>query len=185
MQLYADKVINTLGEYKVQNFIKLAKYLANIKPDYKHFNMKTFFSSTAEPRHTNLYDIHLPQPKCGSVACALGHGPAAGIMPDQTLAQRLFNSTGELCDHFAWDDYCCSYFVETNTTDFDCQQIWLWCFGADWYYYDNTPQGAAKRIMYMLTNGIPDVFDSRNEYIQYEHCLKFYQTWDISYDISK
>lgn len=34
--------------------------------------------------------------------------------------------------------------------------IYDWLFSDGWLDYDNAPEGAAKRILYMLEHGVPD-----------------------------
>ena len=72
---------------------------------------------------------------CGSVGCVIGQGPYAGIpkLPDEgwySYSDRVFGLADNL---LAWD----------------------WCFAGAWADVDNTPQGAAKRIRYLLANGKP------------------------------
>jgi hypothetical protein len=70
---------------------------------------------------------------CGAVACAVGHGPAAGIPPAEDAN---------------WNAYCERVFGLVVH-----HQPWKWCFGPAWAGYDNTPQGAAARIRYLLARG--------------------------------
>lgn len=71
---------------------------------------------------------------CGTVGCAVGHGPYAGIPKDA-------NET--------WYDYARIVFNGYDINLFD------WLFGGEWYHYDNTPEGAGKRILYALKYGVP------------------------------
>lgn len=72
---------------------------------------------------------------CGSVGCAIGHGPYAGIpkLPDEDWCSYSDRVFGLAADLRAWD----------------------WCFSGAWVNIDNTPRGAAKRIRYLLANGRP------------------------------
>lgn len=72
--------------------------------------------------------------RCGTVACAIGHGPAAGIeaLPDET-----------------WSDYIDRAFIDNPPEAF------TFMFGPEWKDLDNTPSGAAKRIRYTLQHGLP------------------------------
>lgn len=38
---------------------------------------------------------------------------------------------------------------------------WDWCFGSMWSDVDNTVHGAADRIEYMMTHGVPDNGDEQ------------------------
>lgn len=59
-----------------ENLDKLATYLEGLRADYSGFRITTYYSHP---------DIGLIPPscyqgyECGSAACAIGHGPAAGI----------------------------------------------------------------------------------------------------------
>ena len=72
--------------------------------------------------------------ECGSVGCAIGHGPYAGI-PKQR---------GE--DWFEYVDRVFTY-------DYD---IIEWCFDILWAEVDNTPRGAGLRIKWLLDHGVPE-----------------------------
>jgi len=71
---------------------------------------------------------------CGSVGCAVGHGPYAGIPKNEE----------EL-----WHSYSDRVFVESIRAE-------SWMFDADWELVDNTPEGAAARIEWFLEHGVPD-----------------------------
>lgn len=71
--------------------------------------------------------------ECGSVGCAVGHAPFAGIAKRKAegwaaFSRRVFNLP---------DDE------------------WSWCFGGRWSDTDNTPAGAARRILVMLEHELP------------------------------
>ena len=89
------------------------------------FDMSYFHTTDDEDYHVT---------DCGTAGCAIGHGPYAGI---PKLA------------HEGWWDY--SYRAFGVTED----RAWDWCFNVGWYYHDNTPQGAARRIMYLVDHGAP------------------------------
>ncbi len=111
-----------------ENLAKLAAYLAKLPDDYEKFNMWVYFSGRAE----GTYMTH-GGTMCGTAACAVGHGPAAGIK------SPVYDS---------WNDYCLQAFcIETQTPEFE------WLFGGSWNQVDNTPKGAAARIRYYLENG--------------------------------
>ena len=75
---------------------------------------------------------------CGTVGCAVGHGPYAGL-------PKEFEQ---------WDEYCERVF---GLVYFD--QTHMWCFSGEWWTVDNTAIGASLRIDYMLKHGVPDEFD--------------------------
>lgn len=105
-----------------QNLLKLVKYLEQPKLDAK-FNMVCYGDETITTSSTD----------CGSVGCAVGHGPYAGI--------RKFKSED-------WYQYSRRVFG-LNYNE------WIWCFDDLWIYLDNTPKGAAARIRLLLEKGLP------------------------------
>ena len=114
----------TLEQY--QNLRRLAAYLIALPEDYEEFDMKWWTDDFGR----------LPQETmCGTVACAGGHGPRAGIP----------SFPGE-----DWAEYICRAFVPNNPGRFVD-----YIFGASWSEIDNTPQGAGKRILYALHNDLP------------------------------
>lgn len=94
---------------------------------------------------------------CGTVACALGHGPAAGITPKVTTS--WFDTS--------WGQYGSEEFGVD-----DSSAAWYWLFGPDWEKADNTPQGAAARINLYIVNGVPEdymeYYTGRNKDLPYE-----------------
>lgn len=73
--------------------------------------------------------------ECGSVGCAVGQGPYAGI-------PKLDTET--------WGEYANRVFgADEHGRPF------TFMFGYGWFIYDNAPEGAAERIDYALEYGIP------------------------------
>ena len=121
-----------------ENLLKLAAYLETLPDDYEQFDMGEYMSE----RDGDWMDPRSPdeqsKPVCGTVACAVGHGPAAGI--------RIYG------DH-SWEDYSDRVFGEFEDDYFG----WDYMFGASWAYSDNTPKGAAARIRtYVALGHSPD-----------------------------
>lgn len=120
---------------KKKNLTTLANYLLALPKGYKEFNMANFCSIGGS--------FNAPEPSesikvisnCGAVACAVGHAPSAGIKPKKDED---------------WWDYSDRALIPTDTYE------WEWCFGGDWWTIDNTPQGAGKRIQWLLEKGLPD-----------------------------
>lgn len=121
-------------EKQRENLITLRNYLAALPKDYEHFNMRYYMKirKTQPPTPRKM-----PFIKCGTVACAIGHGPSAGI-------KKIF---GE-----GWRQYSYRVF------GFDC---WDWCFSAHWYPFDNTVAGAVKRIDIYLDGKAPKSWEFR------------------------
>ena len=118
-----------------ENLQKLADYLRGPEIAMR-FDMGSYCRNSAEKQ-----DIHDGDPlnpaehSCGTVGCALGHGPASGVDPDKSET---------------WDRYSDRAFgLEPWGRD------WEWCFGPIWAETDNTPKGAAARIQYLLDYGLP------------------------------
>ena len=118
-----------LSQYHENNLRQLAAYLLSgeLKAD---FTMAIFTIKAF-----SLYG----EVDCGSAGCAVGHGPYAGI------EKRL----GE-----GWLGYSLRVFgaawYEGHT------RFYEWAFDSGWVSADNTPIGAAKRIIWGLDKGIPD-----------------------------
>jgi hypothetical protein len=116
-----------LSQEHEDNLRKLADYL--LAPNLKAaFDMRNFTDNkSCKPASDEI--------ECGSVGCAVGHGPYAGI--PKLLGER-------------WSEYSDRVFGLLAI------EKWEWCFSDFWKRSDNTPQGAAKRILYLLDNGLPD-----------------------------
>lgn len=112
------------------NLKKLSEYLLkdNLKAE---FDMSCYndsgFSSSLEDH-------------CGTVGCAVGHGPYAGI----------YKNKGD-----DWGEYARKSFTSGEGS------LYKWCFDSFWVSTDNTPKGAGLRIKWFLEKGIPD--DYRNQ----------------------
>lgn len=128
----------TLTAIQSENLWKLANYLKQ-KELKKKFSMKYFCMSEAEKTTVFRASEH----ECGTVGCALGHGPDAGIEP-------LYGEE--------WGDYCerafgIKFWITTNEDDLSAYQ---WLFSSDWDAIDGTAYGAARRIYEFLQNGVPN-----------------------------
>lgn len=110
------------------NLRKLANYLKTIPQD--RFDMNFFAAKKGMVIPMEKYD-------CGTVCCAAGHGPHAGIP-------------------FAEEDYCWEGYTQRvfGVNYFD--DAYMWMFSAGWAAIDNSPQGAAKRIEMFLDETIPE-----------------------------
>ena len=123
-----------LTKQQKDNLAKLSKYLSKLPKKYNRFNMSTYM--TKQTPNDNVYlPINAKEQitKCGTIACALGHGPSAGIKPK---------------DEMSWQEYS-ALFTKENSPEEE------WCFSPWWRYVDNTPHGAAERINYLLNKGLP------------------------------
>lgn len=138
---------------QLANLKKLGDYLVSLPIDYLHFGMETFFYDPTQS--TDYFGWSLKPPEddsaemqnslmltgkeipCGTIACAIGHGPAAGI---------AFTK-----DDVFWSDY--SERVFGLEADGEAHE---WLFGGWWHDIDNTAQGAGQRILDYLKNGLPE-----------------------------
>jgi len=129
------------------NLKKLASYLDTLPDDYNRFEMAGFLSydgttfGLSYDATTRYLLCELPLNECGSIACAVGHGPNAGIC-----------MTPEEAYHESFSSYTRRCFIDTGTREF------LWMFGGSWSDADNTAKGAAARIRYYLDRGVPGDF---------------------------
>lgn len=120
------------------NLLKLAAYLEKLPDDYEQFEMNVFMALRNEDagpydrRWIEFDPDEVKRPGCGTVACAVGHGPSAGI--------RVYRDQ-------SWHSYVDRVFGPLDDYDFD------YMFGPSWSHYDNTPKGAAARIYTYATLG--------------------------------
>jgi len=116
------------------NLRKLATHLESLPNDYQNFTMTFFLLSEDDGDTTFALSEPIPT-DCGTVACAIGHGPSAGI---PTVGIET------------WFEYAERVFgVEYETSE------WDYLFNNKWARDDDTPHGAAKRINTYLDSGIP------------------------------
>lgn len=116
------------------NLITLAKYFAQHKKLKAKFNMSVYCE-----------DGYFSSTNCGSIGCAVGHGPYAGISKSKDekwlhYGQRVF---------------------DVNMAEF------CFLFSYSWHSVDNTKAGLVRRINYFLKNGVPGSFNTayNNSYI--------------------
>lgn len=116
-----DESIDKLTDEQRDNLRKLADYLDSGKLKAK-FDMDRFSELRINSEQT-----------CGSVGCAIGHGPYVGIIKE---AEEN------------WYEYAERVFGMVPAR-------WAWLFSSNWKDVDNTPEGAAARIRYYLEHGMP------------------------------
>ncbi len=108
-----------------RNLIKLANYFKQRKKLKAKFDMYDF---------TDWH--HMLKDTCGTVGCAVGHGPYAGIPKS--------NQT--------WVEYSQNFVENSYSSAFQ------FLFGGAWRRHDNTKIGVVRRIAYYLTHGVPKDF---------------------------
>ena len=126
-----------ISDEQEANLRKLAAYLLTLPADYPDFEMSDFTADKSTPATVS----------CGTAACAVGHGPFAGVAPLGTETD--------------WSAYSYRAFISRSTAQswqvrVPAGNAWDWCFGGYWGETDNTVHGAAKRILWMLDRGVPD-----------------------------
>lgn len=139
-----------------RNLLKLAAYLESLPRIYRHFDMSNFAEHRGNcdlPDAAEVLAATKPEfflNNCGTVACALGHGPAAGIkVPPTALYKRAGTIIG-----VNWGRY------SDETLGIGDNNDWEFLFGGSWDLADNHHYGAAARIRYFLANGdVPADFD--------------------------
>lgn len=108
----------------VRNLLTLALYLLDLPSDYRGFYMGSFSMCISE---------------CGSIACAVGHGPRAlAVDPPEPWDTNLVSDDGWV----AWSNLWLGQLT---------QEVWDFCFSGFWSSRDDTPQGAAARIVHAVT----------------------------------
>jgi hypothetical protein len=110
-----------------KNLQRMAEYIRSIPQN--RFDMSVFREDDKDNGH-----------ECQSVGCAIGHCTALDTRP---LPKDLGNS-------ILYNTWLHGFTgIEMYTEEY------YWCFGQYWDLTDNTPEGAALRIEWMLKNGVP------------------------------
>ena len=109
----------------------------------ERFDMKRFFEVRGPGFDLEVPpgEVGLEHNDCGTVCCALGGGPLAGI--------------SAFCGE-TWSTYCFRAFgIYTGGP------AWQFMFGGEWAERDNTRAGAAARIRYAIEIGVPEAGHTR------------------------
>lgn len=133
------------------NLIQLADYLDKLPDDYAEFDMADFIDGAPSKKAVKDYALS-GAASCGTAACAVGHGPAAGlfVLPSEIDMGAIFSPV-------RWFEYAHRVFgVSEFSNDF------IYMFGGGWAEVDNTPKGAARRIRHYVAHGVPEDFDGDN-----------------------
>ena len=135
------------NELQRENLAKLAAYLERLEVEPTlsgmAFDMNSFCSRQANDEddiEDGLIDVTLEYRSCGTIACAIGHAPTAGIaIPDKARSWWRFSEL--------------AFGLKPIGSD------WEFLFGCRWTYYDNTPRGVAERIKLYLSGDHPKNFN--------------------------
>jgi len=135
-------VIGFAAEHEL-NLLKLADYLFELaRPNVLLIGVpRARFSMAVFTEDEGWSDGK--RTTCGTIGCAVGHGPYAGIpkRADEIWVQYAGRVFG-IAPHIKEDE-------------------WEWCFSDKWAGIDNTPKGAAQRIMWLLDKGLPEDWEDQ------------------------
>lgn len=134
-----------------RNLGKLATYLEGLPRRYRHFEMLDFTGlPDSDPEILRYVRENGGVANCGTVACAVGHGPAAGILfKPEEISQKLWDRHLFFAD---WNTYTERFVPNGQCGDVE---FFDWAFGCEWSGCDNHHWGAAARIRYLLKHGKP------------------------------
>jgi hypothetical protein len=152
-----------------RNLAKLADKLESLSPRYGRFNMRWFIDHKgASDKDVAKYaekNGGLEQFECGTMACAVGHGPAAGVLfrQDEMTSEGWDYVTRSPISLPDWQLYTDRFIPVGRGEIMDNQELFMFLFGPQWADIDNHHYGAAARIRYVLHYGrLPDNFDHRD-----------------------
>ena len=122
-----------------RRLLRLAKHLETVPQRY--FDMASYRRKYGDKEMLRIYpsseDLASDWRDCGAVGCALGHAPEVGGVFTPKSQEK-------------WGDYCERVFgINLNSNE------WDWMFAGIWDAVDNTPQGAAQRIRWLVKHGLP------------------------------
>ncbi len=117
-----------------ENLQKMADYIRTI-PEEK-FDMRDYRS----------FDDKFST-ECDSVACVIGH---CTVLDKENILENFIKSSGNICfTEWSYD------FTGIMSNE------WYWCFSSYWTDTDNTVEGAARRIEWLINNGLPEDWEKQ------------------------
>ncbi len=154
---------------QLANLAKLATHLESLPANYGHFDMSGFLdigygSDVTAASYAKTGVLFIEEGTCGTTACALGHGPAAGIL----LREEDFDSRQCAATSIKWNSYQELFICPDDVT-------WEWLFGGGWDENQRTypnHYAAAARIKYYLDAGdVPTNFrdEKHDHYMDSEY----------------
>lgn len=149
-----------------ENLAILAAYLEKLPADYKEFHMAYFYEG--DNAQNSGYYMLTGKTECGTVACAAGHGPAAGLV----LTPRQLNN--KPLGITAWTYYIENIFgLRWNSREAK------WLFGGEWSNVDGGHRGAAARIRFYLDddNKFPDDFEDDYDWCNLDQYPEIYEEY--------
>jgi len=160
----------TLQPINRERLQQLANYLESLPKSYKHFGMTDYLEPSLDAEKS-LKDYALNNggvASCGTAACAVGHGPAAGIYVPRHLIMADWAVD--------WNRYALLFTGQHHVME----SLWHWMFSGAWDDVDNHHWGAAARIRYVLADKpIPeDCYEPRRGH------RKLYREFDKRYVVA-
>ena len=161
-----------ITQRQIDNLAALALGLSELPEGYRHFSMDMYYGGSHSPKSIGELVDDIAEDGCGTTACACGHGPSMGIGLSDVESFAIgdvkpfatADDSNPLDRSIDWDDYSMSAFGMHAHSTLAFSHIWHWCFSAPWgltyegRQLDNTPQGAACRIVAALEGNIPDEY---------------------------
>lgn len=114
-----------------ENLLKAAAYIRTI-PQSK-FDMGTYRQDGTITH------------ECNSVGCAVGH---CSVLDTSEHFHSIVKG------YFTWNLWATDFFGLTDNE-------WTWCFTGCWDRTDNTPEGAALRMEWLINHGLPDNWEQQ------------------------
>lgn len=155
---------SALSVRHVVNILKLKTYLQSLPKTYDGFDMGHFVEPTGwgkEPSPESACSIMRTEVKgarkerfheCGTSACMVGHGPAAGLRPRSSEAKRDWNAY--MIEKFGYDlNGYMSEGDEDGMYDPEAEKLMDYLFGGQWRHHGNTIKAGIARINRVARNG--------------------------------
>lgn len=122
-----------------ENLRKMAEYIRTVPQE--DFNMAYFRRENAD----------LVNVECNSVGCVIGHCThldAINVIKKYIRIDRTIRFSAWAADFTGLPVYSDGF---------------RWCFDSEWIVSDNTPEGAARRIEWLIDKGLPENWQEQME----------------------
>lgn len=145
--------------FNTGNLKLLADYLLKLPDDYGQFDMTAY----CDNNDVSVFPVDLIKSEnkmhtCGTAGCALGHLPfVKDIVQPKNETNLIY-----------WNMYIDSIIYNNGYMSVESDLLWEFMFSSFWWDIDNTPKGAARRILYAIKD--------------HKACLLFYRTILNYYD---
>ncbi len=136
-------------DMNVENLQKIADHIRTVPQEM--FDMHHYRVKLAATRQID-YESSWAKPECDSIGCAIGHSTVLDI--ENVKKNFMHDIAGKPAISFAhWSEQFTGLSKSTPQ--------WVWCFATNWGRVDNTPEGAARRIEWLVKNGLPKNWDEQ------------------------